>query len=420
LIELFTRLFTPDEVLEFLEANEVQRPLTIRTNSLKTRRRDLAQALINRGVNLDTLQWSKVGLIIYESSVPIGATPEYLAGHYLLQGAASFIPVMALDPKQNEKVLDMCAAPGGKSTYLAALMKNTGKLFCNDAKIERTKSLIANLHRLGVRNSVVLSEDGRALPKMLTGLDRVLLDAPCTGLGVISRDPTIKLQKTEEDLERCSHLQKELLLSAIDCVDARSTTGGYIVYCTCSITIEENEAVVDYALKHRRVKVVELGLPPEFGKPGLTKYREKRFHQSLSLSRHYYPHTHNLDGFFVCKLKKCSNEKLGGFGDNDPKPTEKIEPFVPINFFDVPEPETENTEDSASTETSTDAKKEKPKGKKNSHKKEKPKAIILKKREVRPVPKKEQPKKRKEPSTPAQPSKRAAKRKRKSAPLVTV
>jgi ribosomal RNA methyltransferase Nop2 len=107
------------QIIEFLEANEVDRPITIRTNTLKTRRRDLAQALINRGVNLDPIgKWSKVGLLVYDSQVPIGATPEYLAGHYLLQGASSFLPVMALAPQEHEKILDMAAAPGGKTTYI--------------------------------------------------------------------------------------------------------------------------------------------------------------------------------------------------------------------------------------------------------------------------------------------------------------
>ena len=105
--------------MEFLEACEVRRPVTIRSNSLKTRRRDLAQSLINRGVNLDPIgKWSKVGLVVYDSSVPVGATPEYLAGHYMLQGASSMLPVMALAPQEHEKIMDMCAAPGGKTSYI--------------------------------------------------------------------------------------------------------------------------------------------------------------------------------------------------------------------------------------------------------------------------------------------------------------
>lgn len=196
LIERFMELFTAAELKEFLEASEVQRPMTIRTNTLKTRRRDLAQALINRGVNLDPIgKWSRVGLVIYDSQVPIGATPEYLAGHYILQGAASFLPVMALAPLENEKVLDMSAAPGGKSTHIAAIMKNTGILFANDIHKDRVKAIVGNLHRLGVVNTIVCCYDGKQLPKVMSGFDRVLLDAPCSGTGVIAKDPGVKLNK---------------------------------------------------------------------------------------------------------------------------------------------------------------------------------------------------------------------------------
>ena len=168
--------------------------MTIRTNTLKTKRKDLAKVLIQRGVQLDPIaEWSKVGLKIYESSVPIGATPEYLAGHYILQSPSSFLPVMTLAPQPGERVLDMAAAPGGKTSYIAQLMKNTGVLVANDLKKERLKSLNANCHRLGIQNVVVSCQDGRKLPKMFTKFDRCLLDAPCTGLGVIARDPQIKV-----------------------------------------------------------------------------------------------------------------------------------------------------------------------------------------------------------------------------------
>ncbi len=151
LVELIFDMFSPTEAVEFIEANENQRPLTIRTNTLKTKRKDLAKNLIQRGVNLDPVaEWSKVGLKIYESQVPIGATPEYLAGHYILQSASSFLPVISLAPQPGEKILDMAAAPGGKTSYIAQLMKNTGVLIANDLKKDRLKSLNANLHRLGV------------------------------------------------------------------------------------------------------------------------------------------------------------------------------------------------------------------------------------------------------------------------------
>lgn len=306
LMEKLMQIFPLDELLEFLEASEVQRPMTLRTNTLKTRRRDLAEALINRGVNLDPIgKWTKVGLVVYSSQVPMGATPEYLAGHYILQGASSFLPVMVLDPKENERILDMCAAPGGKSSHIAALMKNTGVLFSNDVNEDRIKAVVGNFHRLGIVNSIISTYDGRKLPSVIKGFDRVLLDAPCTGTGVVSKDPSVKTNKDEIDIQRCCTLQRELLLAAIDCANARSEAGGIIVYSTCSILPEENEWVVDYALKKRDVKLVPTGL--EFGVEGFTSYRQHRFHPSLKLTKRFYPHVNNMDGFFVAKLKKFSN-----------------------------------------------------------------------------------------------------------------
>lgn len=299
-------IFSLNELMEFLEASEVQRPLTIRTNSLKTRRRDLATALINRGVNLDPIgKWSKVGLVVYNSQVPLGATPEYLGGHYMIQGASSMLPVMALAPQENERILDMCSAPGGKSSHIAAIMKNTGVLFANDANKDRIKAVMGNFHRLGVINAVVSCEDGTKFRNVMTGFDRILLDAPCTGTGVVAKDPSVKTSKSEVDIQRCYNLQRRLILTAIDCLSAKSTSGGYLVYSTCSILPEENEWVIDYALKKRNVKLVPTGL--DFGTEGFTKYKQLRFHPSMKLTRRYYPHAHNMDGFFVAKLKKFSD-----------------------------------------------------------------------------------------------------------------
>ncbi|KAL1608943.1 rRNA (cytosine-C5-)-methyltransferase nop2 [Nothophoma quercina] len=297
-------LFPAREAFAFFEANETPRPIVIRTNTLRTHRRELAQSLINRGVQLEPVgKWSKVGLQIFDAQVPLGATPEYLAGHYILQAASSFLPVMALAPQENERVLDMAAAPGGKTTHLAALMKNTGCIFANDASKERSKGLIGNIHRLGVRNAIVCNYSALEFPKVMGGFDRVLLDAPCSGTGVIAKDASVKTNKTEADFLKLPHLQKQLILAAIDSVDHHSKTGGYIVYSTCSVTVEENEQVVQYALNKRpNVKLVETGLT--FGKEGFTKIGGKIFHPSMKMTRRYYPHTYNVDGFFVSKFKK--------------------------------------------------------------------------------------------------------------------
>jgi len=304
LAEKLWHLFSPQEALAFFDANETPRPLVIRTNTLRTHRRELAHSLINRGVTLEPVgKWSKVGLQVFESQVPLGATPEYLAGHYILQAASSFLPVMALAPQEGERCLDMAAAPGGKTTHMAALMRNTGCVFANDSNKDRAKALIGNIHRLGVKNTIVSNYSALEFPRVIGGFDRVLLDAPCSGTGVIAKDASVKTNKTEADFMKLPHLQKQMLLAAVDSVDHSSKTGGYIVYSTCSVTVEENEQVVQYVLNTRpNVKLVDTGLI--FGKEGFTNYRGKKFHPTMNFTRRYYPHAYNVDGFFVAKFKK--------------------------------------------------------------------------------------------------------------------
>ena len=315
LSDFLLELFSPAECVEYMDASDRNRPLVIRTNTLKTTRKDLMEALGKRGANVEGIEWSKVAIKVTESTVPIGATPEYLAGHYMLQSAASLNPVMALAPQPGERVLDMSAAPGGKTSYIAQLMKNSGHVIANDLKPARQKATVANLHRMGVKNAIICCYDGRKIPSVMKGFDRVLLDAPCSGLGVISRDQTVKLQRTVKDIQRIAHLQKELLCAAIDATDHRSASGGIIVYSTCSISAEENEGVVNYALKKRHVRLIETGL--EVGKPGFTRHKERRFHPSLALTRRFYPHVHNMDGFYVAKLQKYEAGPRGQDSDDE-------------------------------------------------------------------------------------------------------
>lgn len=187
---------------------------------------------------------------------------------------------------------------------------------------ERIISLKANMHRHGAKASVVSNYNG-VLFQSLTPkyFNRVLLDAPCTGTGVISKDPSVKTSKvtfkpfqpfiyplfpqTLSDFIACTKIQRDLILSAIDAVNARSPDP-IIVYSTCSVSVQENEAIIDFALKQRHVKLVDTGLP--FGTAGFTSHECGRFDPSMKLTKRYYPHTHNMDGFFVAKLKKISND----------------------------------------------------------------------------------------------------------------
>ncbi|XP_016419659.1 probable 28S rRNA (cytosine(4447)-C(5))-methyltransferase [Sinocyclocheilus rhinocerous] len=388
LVSKLMDIFPLSELIDFLEANEIQRPVTIRTNTLKTRRRDLAQALINRGVNLDPLgKWSKVGLVIYDSSVPIGATPEYLAGQYMLQGASSFLPVMALSPQEGESVLDMSAAPGGKTTYLAQLMRNTGMIVANDANADRLKSVVGNIHRLGVTNAVICNYDGRQFPKVCAIL------FSCSVLVFFFLD--------EADILRSAHLQKELILSAIDSVNADSPTGGYLVYCTCSIMVEENEWVVDYALKKRNVKLVPTGL--DFGNEGFTRFKERRFHPSLKLSRRFYPHSHNMDGFFVAKLKKLSNTIPTAQKETEDE-VESTKTETAASSEQIQKPESKQQKPASTPEKSNMGKKQKLKQKKSEP------PIITKKAGVKSENKKSDgPKKAKIPKLDGEASKKSEK-----------
>lgn len=212
---------------------------------------------------------------------------------------------MALAPRPGERILDMSSAPGGKTSHIAQLMKNTGNIFANDLSKDRLSAVKGNLFRMGVTNAVITNYDGRKYAKFMSGFDRVMLDAPCSGLGVIYKDRSVKKNRTLKEIQKCAHLQKELLLSAIDCTNARSSTGGYIVYSTCSISIEENEEVVEYALRNRHVKIVDTGI--EIAEPGMTKFKGKHFSADMSKCSRTYPHIHNMDGFFVAKFKKLEN-----------------------------------------------------------------------------------------------------------------
>jgi ribosomal RNA methyltransferase Nop2 len=173
-------------------------------------------------------------------------------------------------------------------------------------------ALVANLHRLGVANAIVVNYDGRAFPQVMGGFDSVLLDAPCTGTGVIARDPSVKISKSAADVELLAKTQKELIVQAYDSV---KPSGGRLVYCTCSLLVEENEAVVDYLKKKRPASQI---VPPNINKEfdeelthGIDRYEGLIFHPGVKNARRVYPHRLNMDGFFFAVIEVLPHEVDG-------------------------------------------------------------------------------------------------------------
>jgi len=234
--------------------------------------------------------------ILKKKNLKLSSNPEFLAGFFTLQGLSSFFSVISLNPQKGERVLEIAAAPGGKATYISQLMENTGICVANDKNKFRLDSLVSSIHRLGIENSIVTNFDGSFFHHKMKGFDKVLLDAPCTGTGIIAHDRRIKLRKINSAILINTTLQKRLLLSAIDSCKINQEKKGYIVYSTCSILVEENENIIQYATEKRNVKIAQTGL--NFGLPGFTKYKNKVFNKKMIFCKRFYPHIHNVDGVF--------------------------------------------------------------------------------------------------------------------------
>eukprot|EP00866_Antonospora_locustae_P000129 jgi/Antlo1/129/2598 len=297
--EKIEQMFNKEEAAAYVAESDKPRPNVIRVNTLLKRPKELAMLLSARGMELESLAWCDHAFVVYGARVPIGATPEYLAGYYAIQGASSLLPVIALDVKPGQVVLDMCAAPGGKAAFIGTMLKNTGTLFCVDVNKDRAKALRANLQRQGVI-AIIMCKDARKIE--LQKMDRVLLDAPCLGTGIVSRDPSVKVTKDEAELRKTTCLQKELLLKAWNMLKE----GGILVYSTCTILVEENEEVIEYLC--RKVSNVKILEGPPVGKQGFVSYRGKFFNKDMANCRRVYPHVYNMDGFFVAKLTKIKSK----------------------------------------------------------------------------------------------------------------
>ncbi|MFX1324904.1 MAG: RsmB/NOP family class I SAM-dependent RNA methyltransferase [Promethearchaeota archaeon] len=301
MIERYFQFLGKDETIKLLKANDTPLTPSIRVNTLKISPVELEKKLIKKGFKLEPVEGITYVYKILKTNRNLGSTHEFLQGYYYLQNIASILSSIILDPKPNETVIDMCAAPGSKSTHLAQLMMNKGTLILIDRNKKRIPALETNLQRLGIINSIVLNMDAVDLLTLDVKADKILLDAPCTGEGLIRQDPRRKLSKKIIDIEKLASIQKKLLAKGLDKLKPQ----GRLLYCTCSIAPEENELVVDEVLrKKENFAIIEISR--KYGLDGFTDVYGNTLISDLHHSKRLYPHVHDTIGFFYCLIQNIS------------------------------------------------------------------------------------------------------------------
>jgi NOL1/NOP2/sun family putative RNA methylase len=270
-----------------IEPENIKIKPAIRVNTLK-----IADSRISPVVRFKKLNLSKIPFLDFgyfaDADFALSSAPGYLLGEYYIQEAASQLPVQVLDPKPDEIVLDMCAAPGSKTTQIAQYMRNKGQIIALDNSSSRIGALKNNLERCGVSNCVVYHKDAAHAEDLGIMFDKVLLDAPCSGN--FATDTSWFSKRSLEGIKSIAKDQRYLLASAINVLKPSGT----LVYSTCSLEPEEDEEVIEWALNNHDIKLESTGL--DVGEPGLT--------EKTKLCRRLWPEKTGTQGFFIAKIKK--------------------------------------------------------------------------------------------------------------------
>lgn len=292
----------------FLEIAKTEPLRTIRCNNLKISVDELKKRLEEKGWKISQPFSKHPEIMLVESILQpgeLGKSIEHVLGYYYVQELSSMMPIIALQPKPNELVLDLCAAPGSKTTQASALMNNQGTIIANDNKLDRIQILASNLERCGCMNVIVTRNDGVQLCERLARLnmkfDKILLDAPCSAEGNIRSNPKTLLMWNIKMIEKLSRMQKKLALSAFQLLKE----GGEMVYSTCTHAPEENEAVVDFLIRNFNAKVEKVNLPLKYRK-GITSWQNGKFDEQISSACRIYPQDNDTEGFFIVKIKRCN------------------------------------------------------------------------------------------------------------------
>ena len=289
MIKRWIKRFGEDETFSLAQANNQIPPLTIRANTLRVSREELTGRLSEKGIISEPTGFSPDGITLKD--IHSYRDLNFIHGLFVVQDEASQLISYLLGPRQGERVLDACAAPGGKTTHVAQLMNDNGEVVAVEKDPQRIKRLDENIRNLGIRSIKMINSDITGIKDIGT-FDRILLDAPCSAIGVIRKNPDVKYRHEAKDLTGYKSIQIRLLESVSKLLKEHGT----IVYSVCSIEPEETEQVVNEFLKTAeefRIIDAEAAF--------LKNFMDKGFFRT-------YPHKNNMDGFFGVKLcrKDCT------------------------------------------------------------------------------------------------------------------
>ncbi|MBE0447156.1 MAG: 16S rRNA (cytosine(967)-C(5))-methyltransferase RsmB [Actinobacteria bacterium] len=291
MVKMWVEEFGIEETEALCEANNRIPRLTIRVNTLKVTPEKLSEVLRQAGWEVEPGRYLKEALSI-RGVGDISKLPQFKEGYFYVQDESSMVISHVVDPQPGETVLDAAAAPGGKTTHMAELMQNKGQIISVDINPNRVNLMKQNIERMGATIALALKADVTKLrPVVKKPVDRILLDAPCSGLGVLSRRPDARWAKKPEQIDGLSHLQTDMLVSAADLVKP----GGVLVYSVCTLTKQETRLVVERLLRVREDFYVEDVSPylPE----ALRADVKDGVIQLL-------PYKHGIDGLFIARLRR--------------------------------------------------------------------------------------------------------------------
>jgi NOL1/NOP2/sun family putative RNA methylase len=288
-----------DDDAAFRAACDRALPSVVRVNTIKATVERARAALDEAGIPYERIDWHD-GLFRLPAGSP-GTSWPYFHGWLHGQEEVSAFPALVLDPSPGERVWDACAAPGSKTTQLAALMNDRGTLVGNDNNLGRLSALRHNAERLGVTNLAVTNQDARNFslkPFGFEAFDRTIVDAPCSCEGTCRKNPDVLDKWSLGHVETLTGVQKGILRRAVQA----TRPGGTVVYSTCTFAPEENEAVVDHVLGAEDCHVVPFETDLETA-PGVTEWEGETYDPQVERAHRVYPHQNDTGGFFCAKLE---------------------------------------------------------------------------------------------------------------------